>query len=202
MALLVYQMNKNYITIALCLLLIGVLVAYIFRPAPKPEIVGDLTAEQENALKENVLILEGENDSLRQELGKSKVAGIEAAKVFKIEIKTKVKTIAELKARPVVIQLVQETPELDSLHRTYDSAMVAYEGRTVALTMEMQMRDKIASQLVVNFEQRLADTERLLADKIAENEELKGENKKLRRRLTLTKIGGVILLGGVIALSL
>lgn len=195
-------MNKNLIIIGICILFIGIILALLFRPAPTPILIGKLTNEQETELRANLATLATENDSLRTELGKSKAEGIEAAKAFTIEIKTKVRTIAELKARPVVVQLVQDTPALDSLHKAYDGAMVAYEGRNMALTLEMQTRDRLTNELVTNFETRLASTEQLLADKTMEVGELQRDNKKLKRRLFWTKVTGVVILGGVVALSL
>lgn len=194
-------MIKNLLIVGLCIV-IGILIAYLFRPAPKPEIVGNLTTDQENELLANLVTLEGQNDSLRRELDKSKASGKTAAVAFKQVIGGLKQEIAKGKSKPVVIQLVQENPSLDSLHQAYDSAMVAYEGRTVALTMEMQMRDNINAQIQANFEQRLAQTEQLLHDKEIENEQLSKENRKLRRKLTLTKITGVIILGGIIVLAL
>jgi hypothetical protein len=195
-------MTKNLIIVGICILFIGVIVALLFHPAPKPQLIGDLTPSQENELRASLAVERDRGDSLQMELGKSKSAGKVAETVFKKEIGGLKKEIAKGKASPVVIQLVQETPALDSLHQAYDSAMVAYEGRIFSLTNELQQRDTINAQIQDNFERRLAASGQLLADKEAEVVQLQGENKKLRRRLFWTKVAGVVILGGIVAISL
>lgn len=181
-------MTKNHIIIGLSLLAVGFILALLFRPVPKPQILGSLTESQENELKASLVTLEGQNDSLRSELGKSKADGKVAQEAFNREIKTKVKTISELKSRPVVVKLVEATPALDSLHKAYDSAMVAYEDRIFSLTNELQQRDRITGRLVANFEQRLLDTNQLLQEKELENKELTKANKKLKTGRVLRNV--------------
>lgn len=192
---------KNLIIVGLCLVIVGVLLALLFRPATHSTIIGDLTPLQESELKANLVTLEGQNDSLRQELDKSKADGKEAATAFKQVIGGHKKEIGRLKERPIIVQLVEATPALDSLHKAYDASMVSYEGRIFSLTNELQQRDIINAEIHHNFERRLSQTEQLLADKTMEVEQSAKEIKKLRRKLFWTKVGGVIVLGGVIALS-
>lgn len=195
-------MNKNLIIPGVCLLIIGILIALLLRPAPKPVIIGDLTPAQEKDLKASLEVQKTRGDSLQSELDKSKALGKVAEKEFKREITGKLKTIAELKSRPEVIQLVKDNPALDSLHRVYDSTVVAYEIRIFSLTNELEQRDQINLQVKKNFEDRLEDTQRLLQDKELEVADLQHENKKLRRKLTGTKILGGIIILGIGALSI
>lgn len=181
-----------------------VVLVLIFFPrscGEAPKIDGNLTPDQENILNARITVLEHYSDSLLQELDKSKASGKKAESAFKIEIKAKAKTIAELKSRPVVVQLVQETPALDSLHQAYDGAMVAYEGRNMALTLEMQTRDRLANELIANFEKRLADTQQLLQEKELENQQLTKENKKLKAGRVLRNIAIPVLTVGAFILG-
>lgn len=193
--------SGKYLNLLLCLI-IGVLIALLFQPSPAPVLIGKLTTEQEEALRAEIATLEATNDSLKIELQRSKELGKVQQREFSIEIDAKSKTIANLKANPVVIELVKESPALDSLHKAYESKIASYKGRTMALTLEMQTRDRIANQLIDNFQKRLSDTEQLLADSEAENQELQKHNKKLKRKLVLTKISGVAILAWVVVLSL
>lgn len=195
-------MNKNLIILGLCLVVAGMLIAYLLRPVPVPTIIGDLTVDQEEELKATVVSLEIQNDSLWMALEQSKAKGKQAESAFKIEIKAKVKTIAELKSRPEVVEIIENTSAIDSLHEAYDDALMAYEGRVISLTDELQHRDQLNGRMRLNFEERLVATQKLLSDREVENAELKKENRKLRRKLTGTKVIGVIVILGIGALAL
>lgn len=193
---------RNYIILGVCVAVVSVVLTLLFRPAPKPEIIGDLTPVQEKAIQADLVTEKARGDSLQKELDKSKSAGKVAEKAFKTEIQKPKKKIQVLKLDDSVIEIVNTNPKIDSLHRAYDEAMVAYEGRVFSLTNELQQRDELNLQIQKNFEKRLADTQSLLQDKEAEVVDLQKQNKKLRRKLTGTKIiGGLIILGiGALAL--
>ncbi len=192
---------KNYLLIGLALV-VGVLVALLFRPAPTPKPIGDLTPDQENELRASLVEMEGYADSLYRELQQSKANGIEAQTAFKIGLQAKNKEIATLKASPKVIEIQEAEPEIDDLITAQDTLIDFYQNRIVSLTNELQLRDKINAQLQANFEKRLSDTEGLLLDKEKEASELQGQNKKLRRKLFFTKVTGIIIISAVVALSL
>lgn len=193
---------ERLLNLAGWLIAITFVVVWYLKPPAKPELIGDLTPDQENELRADLVTAQGYADSLYRELEKSKAKGIEAAQSFKREITGQRKEIARLKANPTVIQFVQENPVLDSLHQAYDSALTTYENRVLSLTNELQLRDKINNQLRENFDKRISAVEGLLMDKEAEVTDLQKDNKKLRRKLLMTKIGGVIIIGGILALSL
>lgn len=193
---------KNLLIVGLCLVMAGMLIALLFRPVPPPVLIGKLTEAQENELRATIVTLEGQNDSLRRELDKSKAAGKTAQEAFNSEIKAKAKTIAELKARPAVIEIRKEEPEIDQLVTAQDSLIGFQVERISQLTTELQTRDNINAQIQANFERRLSSVEQLLADRTMELERAKKENKKLRRKLTFTKIGAVIGIAAVIVISI
>lgn len=194
-------MTKNVIITGLILVVVGMLYAYLTKSVP-PVNTGNLTIEQEDELRADLITAEGRGDSLQRELDKNKALGKVAQEAFKSEIRSKVKTIAELKARPAVIQLVAATPALDSLHKAYDSAMVSYEDRIASLSNELQMRDKINLQVKHNFQDRLEKTEQLLSESQAENSELKNQNRKLKRGRVLRNVLIPVALGAGIWLGL
>lgn len=188
---------KNYIITGLCLVIVGMIIAFLTRSTP-PVPTGTLSKEQEDELRASVVTLEGRFDSLKREWDNSKAKGIEAQEVFKKEIKAKTKKIEDFKANPVIIEVAKVYPEVDSLHQAYDSAIAAYEGRIIELTNELQMRDKIALQAKVNFEERIAATEKLLSDSEEENFSLKQNNRKLKRgRVLRNVLIPVALVGGI-----
>lgn len=193
---------KNLLIVGLCLVMAGMLIALLFRPVPPPVLIGKLTTEQEDELRATIVTLEGQNDSLRRELDKSKAAGKTAQEAFNSEIKAKAKTIAELKARPAVIEIRKEEPEIDELVTAQDSLIGFQQDRIAQLTTELQTRDNINAQIQANFERRLSSVEQLLHDKTMEVEQSAKEIKKLRRRLFWTKVGGVALCTGIVAISL
>lgn len=105
-----------------------------------------------------------------------------------------------------LLELAYSVAMKDSIIAVQDSAIKSYEGRNMALTLEMQTRDRLANELIANFEKRLADTQQLLQEKELENQQLTKENKKLKRGRVLRNIvlpaalvGGFLL--GVIAVD-
>lgn len=193
---------KNLLILGLCLLFIGIVVALLFRPAPTPILIGTLTTDQENELRANLVTLESENDSLRQELGKVVVRDSVQKEAHRTAIQTFKKVIARLERDPEVIQVRDSLPKIDSLLKAKDSVIVHHEIRIADLEHSAQVTKGINERLHINFEKRLSDTQGLLVDKEAEVGELQNENRKLRRKLTFTKIGGVLVLLGIGALSL
>ena len=195
-------MNKNYIIGALCLVVVGMLIAYLIRPAPSPQILGTLTTEQETELRANLATLEGQNDSLKAELGKVQQKEIVAQEGFKRAVATLQKENKRLSENPKVVEVRASVPEIDSLLALKDIIILRQADRITEMEHTAQVTKDINDKLVANFEKRLSDTEGLLVDKESEVIALQQDNKKLKQRLTWTKITGVVLLGGIIALSL
>lgn len=192
---------RYLIILGVCVVVLVVLITLLFRPAPKPEIIGDLTPTQEKEIQAKLIKSEALVDSLQKELSKSKADGKVAEKAFKSVIKAQVKTIAELKSKPEVIEIVESTPAIDSLHQAYEHALDSYENRIISLTDELKQRDELNAQIQQNFEKRLADTQSLLLDKEAEVTQLQKENRRLRRKLTGTKIIGALIVIGIGAIA-
>lgn len=193
---------KQNLLLAGCLIIIGVLIALIFRPVPKPEIIGDLTPSQEKTLQSTIITLEDENDSLRNELTKSKFEGQKAEKVFKEKETVFKRAIAEQKAKPEVIDILEREPEIDSLIGMQDAALVFYQDRIDELTEELTQRDELNVQIQANLERRCQILSSFVEDKAKENEQLARQNRKLRHKLFWTKVGGVLVLVSIGALAL
>lgn len=162
-------------------------------------LIGDLTVSQEKELKANLLILESENDSLRNELAKvarkdsiQRSAHIAAVTPHK-------KVIKRLEKDPEVIKVRDSLPKVDSLLKAKDSVIVHHEKRLAEQDLTAQVTKEINEQVVKNFETRLADTETLLHEKELENQKLTKENRKLRRgRVLRNVLIPVALVGGLL----
>lgn len=192
---------KNLLLLGLALITIGVLVAYLFRPVPKPEPVGLTLDEQESIQHENAF-LALKVESLERELSKVTDRETTQQRAHVKAVTTLKKEIAKLERDTVVKYVRQSYPQVDSLLKAKDSLNVRNEDRIRDCENAFRVAGEINEQVKEGIEKRLANTEQLLADEQAKNIQGMKENRKLRRKLFWTKVTGVLVVGGIVALSL
>lgn len=175
-------------TILALALVICVLIFFPRSCGNKPENLGDLTPGEESELKANLATLKGENDSLRQELGKREVRDSTQRKAHKAAVAPHKKVIKRLERDPEVIQVRDSVPKVDSLLKAKDSVIAHHETRIAQQEMSAQVTKQINEQIRINFERALTDTEKLLYEKELENRQLTKENKKLKNGRALRNI--------------
>ena len=191
-------MTKNLIIWGLCLVVAGVLIALLFRPAPTSQPVGLSISEQEDIQHENAF-LALKVDSLEKELSKvtrretsQQEAHVKAVTPFK-------KIIVRIEKDPEVIKLRDSMPKLDSLLKAKDSLNVRNEDRIAACENAFKVANELNEQVKADLQTRLSNTEQLLNDANVKLDQKEGENKKLRRgRVFRNVLIPVALVGGVL----
>lgn len=187
-------MTKNLI-IAGCILVIGILLALLFRPAPKP-ILPDKSIV--DTLRSELARERAHISTISEKLGKDTLENNKRISALEHENRTLRKRQATLRPQVQVIAdtsaILNEFLTVQDLIQDADSAMIANYAVEVA-----ELRD-VAAQMIRSDEVKNRIHNELISHKDATIEVLKQDNKKLRRKLVWTKIGGVILLGGIVTL--
>jgi hypothetical protein len=116
------------------------------------------------------------------------------------EAKKLASTVAHLRANPVVVQVIQDVPEIDSLVQSYDSLLeskddqIELQGRLIVSLEDDNKR------ITGNFMERLELSQQNFDAQKAISDTYQKENKKLRRGNKLLKVGLVVIgVGGFVA---
>jgi hypothetical protein len=116
------------------------------------------------------------------------------------EAKKLASTVAHLRANPVVVQVIQDVPEIDSLVQSYDSLLeskddqIELQGRLIVSLEDENKR------ITGNFMERLELSQQNFDAQKAISDTYQKENKKLRRGNKLLKVGLVVIgVGGFVA---
>jgi hypothetical protein len=159
--------------------------------------------EYESTIQRNESTIEGLKVKHREDSLKSaqEIAQLKAHLSGKVtEAKKLASTVAHLRANPVVVQVIQDVPEIDSLVQSYDSLLeskddqIELQGRLIVSLEDENKR------ITGNFLERLELSQQNFDAQKAISDTYQKENKKLRRGNKLLKVGLVVIgVGGFVA---
>jgi ASC-1-like (ASCH) protein len=159
--------------------------------------------EYESTIQRNESTIESLKVKHREDSLKSaqEVAELKAKLSGKVtEVKKLSSTVAHLRANPVVVQVIADVPEIDSLVQSYDSLLeskddqIELQGRLIVSLEDENKR------ITGNFLERLELSQQNFDAQKAISDTYQKENKKLRRGNKLLKVGLVVIgVGGFVA---
>lgn len=176
---------ERVVILALLLLLIG---AILTRPKPDNQKIKDL--ESKVASREQLITqLQQDNAKHREKRKADSLQFTITVQAHKTEAKKWTSEIARIKAKPEVITVIQEFPQVDSLIRAYDTLVVHQIAQIQLQTRHIEDLRTDLSVLEANFQKRLDLQSENLADLQAVTAEQRKELRKLRRANRWTKVG-------------
>jgi len=160
-------------------------ILYVFFPyscsTQDPDRVVDSLTRANDSLKVQFTLL------LSQDSAKRVQDSVEHSKFETLHRQDSVR-IAELKARPTVIQVRKEFPVIDTLILTYDTAVTRLETRVQDLRTERVGERQRFNTLLLNSETRNANLSGINSSLQLSNGELVKCNKRLKHWNTFWKI--------------
>lgn len=125
------------------------------------------------------------------------VEAINSKESYLASVKKKDAQIAYYRAHPKVIEVIKTVPVIDSAFRAYDSAIVIRDDRIAELSGELYDCQKMASNAEENFQATLQAQHGANAELVEDNQGLKKDLRKERRRGRLAKaLIPIALIGG------
>lgn len=191
-------MKPTYWIIAcLGLVIVGMI---LFDKDPVPDY-----SEHENRIKQReqaVSRLQRENAVLQAKIESDSAKHSNDIVASRVQINFQSRLIRDLKAKPEVVQIIQSSPQIDSLIRAYENVIVEYIVRD---SLNLQYIDDLRVDLRAvesNFEERLKLMGENVADLKSITEDQRKQLRKIRRQNRLVKVVAVVsavgglLLGG------
>lgn len=177
--------SRMKLGLKIAFLLTAAALSYVYLPqacsqaAPDPRI--DSLTQANDSLKVQFTLL------LSQDNAKHAQDSVAARKFETVHRQDSLK-IAELKARPTVIQVRKEFPVIDTLILTYDTAVTRLETRVQDLRTERVGERHRFNTLLLNSETRNKNLAGINSSLQLSNAELVKRNKRLKHWNTVWKI--------------
>lgn len=190
------MIRKDVVYLAIIVVLL-VIVAVLTCQSP-PEPVED--TRKYDSLLRVVQAGEVKAKELAEKRKAAEVETIQTKKSYDSLQKSSVAQIAYYRAHPKVIEIIREVPVIDSAFQAHDSAIVIRDNRIAELSGELYDCQKLASNAEENFKVTLQAQQGANAELVEDNQGLKKDLKKERRRGKLKAV--LVPLVGVAALIL
>jgi ASC-1-like (ASCH) protein len=176
------------------IILAGAFILYIlFDKDPIPN--ESYVKEYESTIQRNESTIEGlkvkhQEDSLKSA---QEVAQLKAKLSGKVtEVKKLSSTVAHLRANPVVVQVIADVPEIDSLVQSYDSLLESKDDQIELQGKLIVSLEDENKRITGNFIERLQLTEDNFQAQKAISDSYKNDLRKERRKVKLFKVIAVV----------
>lgn len=187
---------KTWIILAL---LAGIALLFAFWPSPKPD-TSEPYQREIARLGEHIETLNQDRAKLQAEIDTIKLREVKIKVVYEGKVKKMSSVIADLRANPKVVKVLEENPTVDSLVQAQDSTIMLNQVRISGLEHSLFQMQLNTEALQANFDQAM-ELERAKYDAAQkEIERLQKENRKERRKGKLKAI--LIPVAGAVAFVL
>lgn len=159
-------------------LLVVIVLLILFQPS-KPD-------KQDTRKYDSLIRVAQAGEAKAKELAELRKAdslrSVESKKEYEVKVKKLEGRISDLKANPVIVKIREEVKEVDDLIIAYDSANRVKDDRIAELSGELYDCQKMASNAEENFQATLQAQHGANAELVEDNQELKKDLRKERRK--------------------
>lgn len=168
------------------LIIIGAIAVYLLWPEPE-----DLSGfEHREKLREaHVHSLQQDYEKLKARLKADSVVYSTTIQTYKDKDKKNLAYIENLKAKPTVVKVVQETPELDALLQAYDSLLQSKDSQLQLQSEYIATLQVDLGKVTENFLERLAIQDSMIQD---QKGVIQDQRKQLRKERCRSRVARVL----------
>ena len=179
--------------ILVALLAVAVVLMILFWPDSNTSNSRELELEAKIASRDKAIFsLHAENTKLQQKIERDSVQLAQVTQVYKKEVSRLSFNLERLKKNPVVVKVIEENPEIDSLVHGYDSLVVELSLQNAVLEKYIDSLRVDFRKVESNFEQRLQLQSETIVDQKAIIDDQRKELRKERKKVKLWKVATVV----------
>lgn len=175
---------KTWIILAL---LVGIAILFAFWPSTTPD-TSEVFKREIESLNTQIETLNTDRAKLIAQIDTVKARETKTKTTYESRVKKMSSVIADLRANPKVVKVLEENPTVDSLVQAQDSTIMLNQVRISGLEHSLFQMQLNTEALQANFDQAM-ELERAKYDASQkEIERLQKENRKERRKGKLARV--------------